>query len=339
MRRARGNRLRTIGAVLAALALLVGTIGSVQAKSSAKASSAAWWQPRPGEAKNWDWQIDEPYNVSRTRTMYDLDLWELADGGPNSYLEYPGHPELPRIHVEEGALAGKVDELHRKGAKVICYLDSGAYEHDENRADRHLFPGFKPNLADIPDNPTRPEPDSVIGWHTNDGQWPGERYLDIRRDSWPKFAHLIWARFALAKRLGCDGVEPDQNDMGPSSGNSPGWEMTDDDQIDWYLEVARQAHALGLSVGLKNGHDLNDRTRFPELVNAFDWALPEECVSLEQCGNLSPFIAAGKAVFAVDYTVNSQTDRRTCQTHVRYDFDGIIKDEPPTSAYRLQCKL
>ncbi|NUP09486.1 MAG: hypothetical protein HOW73_25835, partial [Polyangiaceae bacterium] len=49
-----------------------------------------WWRPAPGEARDWDWQITEPYDTSAPRAMYDLDLFDLATAG--SYLEYPdGH--------------------------------------------------------------------------------------------------------------------------------------------------------------------------------------------------------------------------------------------------------
>ncbi len=49
-------------------------------------------------------------------------------------------------------------------------------------------------------------------------------------------------------------------------------------------------------VGLKN-----DLDQVAELVDWFDWALNEECHQFEECDLLEPFVAAGRAVFGVEY--------------------------------------
>ena len=67
----------------------------------------------------------------------------------------------------------------------------------------------------------------------------------------------------LAVSLGCDGIEPDQNNP---VGNNPGFPITYADEKAWYLEIARQAHALGLSVGMKNGIEIVDSE---EAINKF----------------------------------------------------------------------
>ena len=38
------------------------------------------------------------------------------------------------------------------------------------------------------------------------------------------------------------------------------------------------------------------------MVADFDWSLNEECYQFAECATLSPFIAAGKAVFHTEYT-------------------------------------
>lgn len=134
-------------------------------------------------------------------------------------------------------------------------------------------------------------PSSVIGSGTG---WSGERWLDIRRSSWSLFAPIIWARLDLARSIGCDGVEPDQNNP---IGNSPGFPISLADQTAWYLEVARQAHARGLSVGMKNGIESVGRAT----VAAFDWALNEECFQYDECEVMRRFVSVGKAVFQVEY--------------------------------------
>lgn len=284
---------------------------------------ASWWRPAPGVHADWDWQITEPYELGAARSLYDLDLFDLATEG--SYLETPAGEKLM---LPAGPLAGKIAELHARtpAAIVVCYVDTGAYEH--YRPDAALFPGHHDALADIPDGPVAPEAGSVIGWNTG---WEGERWLDIRPGSRAAFAPIVWARLDLAQRLGCDAVEPDQNNP---LDNDPGFAITVEDQISWYRAVADAAHARGLSVGMKNGHDQDGAVE--QLVDSFDWALPEECAEYDECERLQPFIAAGKAVFAVDY-MGAVDEATACASHVALGFDGLIKDEPPSGAYRVGC--
>jgi hypothetical protein len=175
---------------------------------------------------------------------------------------------------ENGGIVGR---LHTRGIVVICYLDTGAWE------------SYRPDAGEFPA--------SVIG---NSTGWSGERWLDIRRAAWPQFAPIIWRRLDLAKSLGCDGVEPDQNNP---VGNDPGFPITLADQKAWYLEVARQAHARGLSVGMKNGIETVDA----ETAAAFDWALNEECFQYDECDLMRPFLTAGKAVFQVEYKLTTSS--------------------------------
>ncbi len=120
--------------------------------------------------------------------------------------------------------------------------------------------------------------------------------MDIRAGSWSRFAPIIWARFGLAHAIGCDGVEPDENNpaLGQPSRTFP---ITLADEEAWYLEVATRAHAVGLSVGMKNGVEVVDA----DTVAAFDWSLNEECFQYHECATEQPFIDAGKAVFQTEY--------------------------------------
>jgi hypothetical protein len=163
----------------------------------------------------------------------------------------------------------------------------------------------------------------VIGRTTG---WQGERYLDIRRANWSMFAPVIWRRLDLARELGCDGVEPDQNN---AIGNRPGFPITRADEKAWYLEVARQAHARGLSVGMKNGIEIID----DDLVRAFDWALNESCFLYDECGLLEPFRSAGKAIFVVEY---SPPPRGYCKRAGELGFSALVKHEQ-LGAWRRTC--
>lgn len=226
------------------------------------ASAQAVWTPPPGTT--WQWQITGVIDESFDVAMYDIDLFDAAPAG----IEIGAGSG---IFTEQGINAGVIDRLHARGIKAICYVDTGAWEN--YRIDASLFPA------------------SVKG---NTTGWKGELWLDIRETSWPLWTHLMWARLDLAVTIGCDGVEPDENNP---YGNDPGFPITLTDQKKWYLEVASQAHARGLSVGQKNGIETTDA----DTIAAFDWNLNEECRQYNECDVLAPVIAAGKAVFSTEY--------------------------------------
>jgi len=249
---------RTVVAVTAVVAALSLGPASMAAPApqgpTAAPRAASVWTPAPGTT--WQWQISGKVDTSYAVDMYDVDLFEAAPGQVNH---------------------GIIDRLHSRGIVVVCYVDTGAWE------------SYRPDAKKFPR--------SVIGNRTyasTGAPWVGERWLDIRKQSWPKFAPIMWHRLDLAKRLGCDGVEPDENNPW---GNKPGFPITLADQKRWYLKVAAEAHRRGLSVGMKNGVETIDS----DTVAAFDWALNEECFQYHECGVYQPFADAGKAVFQVEY--------------------------------------
>jgi Glycoside-hydrolase family GH114 len=175
----------------------------------------------------------------------------------------------------------------------------------------------------------------VIGRTTG---WDEEYWLDIRPAQWHRFAPIMWARFDLARSIGCDGVEPDQNNP---IGNNPGPPITLADEKAWYLEVARQAHARGLSVGMKNGVEVTDA----DTVAAFDWNLNEECFYYEECDIVDQFIRAGKAVFSTEYIAGDWEQRgytdpielanspEFCPSARQRKFATLIKYEVPDASF------
>ena len=224
--------------------------------------------------------------------MYDVDLQDAVPAARTYSIAGFGSVTWPK-----GQNAGIVARLHRQGRIAICYLDSGAWEN--YRPDAGLFPK------------------SVIG---NSSGWPGERWLDIRPASWSKFEPIILARLDLARDIGCDGVEPDENNP---IGNHPGFPITLANEKAWYLEICAQAHARDLSVGMKNGVEVIDA----DTVSAFDWSLNEECYRYKECSTEDPFVAAGKAVFQTEYmsTFNAAKFNRICTSSSRHDFSTIVK--------------
>ncbi|WP_328222318.1 MULTISPECIES: endo alpha-1,4 polygalactosaminidase [unclassified Streptomyces] len=165
--------------------------------------------------------------------------------------------------------AADVARLHRDGRKVICYINVGAWE--DFRPDKDAFPR------------------SLLG---EENGWAGERWLDIRQSD--VLRPLMERRFDMCRDKGFDAVEPD---LVEGYGNDTGFPLTARDQLTYNRMIADIAHERGLSVGLKN-----DLPQIPQLVADFDFAVNEECAQYDECGRLTPFIEAGKAVFHVEYT-------------------------------------
>jgi hypothetical protein len=186
--------------------------------------------------------------------------------------------------------AAVVAGLHAKGRHVVCYISAGTWE--DWRPDASQFPA------------------SVKG-STNG--WPGEKWLDIRQLS--ILAPIMSARLDLCKQKGFDAIEPDNID---GYTNKTGFPLTAQDQIAYNMWLAAAAHSRGMSIGLKNDIDqVND------LVGAFDWALNEQCFQYNECSTLTPFIKAGKAVFQVEYSMQTP---QFCPKAVSMQFNSMKKN-------------
>lgn len=198
----------------------------------------------------------------------------------------------------------QIDDLHVKGRKVVCYFDT-AYE--PGRPDSAKLAPFKGN--------------AVQGW-------PGQFWLDIRNAT---VVSVMKDRLALAAQKKCDGVEADDVD---SRTNDPGFPITAQDQQGFITMLAQQAHAHGMAYALKN--DLDEVT---QLLPVVDFAVNEECFKYSECDLLKPFVAAGKAVFQVEYTAGtlSQAGPAVCPQANALNFDTLIK-HLDLDAPRFSCR-
>lgn len=195
-----------------------------------------------------------------------------------------------------------IDQLHAQGRVVICYFSAGT--HEDWRPDGHLFP------------------EEVLGTSLPD--WPGERWLDIRQMN--KLDALISDRLDLAVQKSCDGVEPDNLD---AYINDSGFPIQYTDQLAYNRWLAQEAHRRDLSVGLKN-----DLEQIADLLPYFDWALNEGCFTYQECDLLSPFVAAGKAVFGVEYSLDPED---FCLQANALDLDFLSKRRQ-LDAWRQACR-
>ena len=212
--------------------------------------------------------------------------WQLTDTPIDQSIEV----EMYDIDLFEND-ASVVAALHASGRRVICYLNVGGWE--DWRSDAELFSG------------------SVIGKNL-DG-WPGEKWLDIRQMD--LLAPILEARLDICKEKGFDGVEPDNVD---GYLNDTGFPLNYSDQLNFNLWLSAEAHERGLSIGLKN-----DLEQIPDLVDYFDWSLNEECFAYDECELLMPFTEAGKAVFNVEYELETN---EFCQEATALNFNSMRKN-------------
>jgi hypothetical protein len=194
--------------------------------------------------------------------------------------------------------------LHKNGRVVICYFSAGSWE------------SYRPDSAKFPDN---------IKGDPLEPPFADELWIDIRS---PVVRGLMQERLDFAAARGCDAVEPDNVD-GYSNKNGLG--LSAADQIDYNKFIAAEAHARGLSVGLKN-----DLDQLAELAPHFDWALNEECFTYAECDLYADtFISAGKAVFHAEY-VDEGMLKEVCAVTKPLKLSTLIK-HIELDAYRVPC--
>lgn len=225
--------------------------------------------------------------------------WQLTE--PFDLRQPAEIPDLDLFDTPPGVIA----DLKRQGVRLICYINIGAWEE------------WRPDAGDFPD--------AVLG-KGYDG-WAGERWLDIR--ALDALAPLIRARMDLCRDKGFDGIEPDNID---GYDNATGFAIRRADQIRYNLWLAAEAHQRGLSIALKNAPQLLE-----DLAENYDWALLEDCHAQGWCNDLAPFVEAGKAVIAVEYTDQDPDWPEICQQAADAGVQTLLKTRDLTG-WSMRCK-
>lgn len=195
-------------------------------------------------------------------------------------LDLPGTPTAAQLRARYdeieldavGTPASTVAAVHALGRHAVCYVDVGTWER------------WRPDAARFPR--------SVLG--RADQGWPGERWLDIRRQR--VLLPIMAARLERCVRKGFDAVDPDNVD---GVENPTGFPLTARAQLSYDRAIAAMAHADGLTVALKS-----DAGEAAALEPSFDFVVEEQCAQYAECARLAPFVSAHKAVFDVEYTTS-----------------------------------
>jgi len=188
----------------------------------------------------------------------------------------------PTVYDIDGAnsTAENVAAIHAAGAIAVCYVDVGTLE--QGRPDYDSFPT------------------SVIGPAVQG--WPGENWLLVTAANQSTILPLMKARFVnWCQAKGFDAIEPDNLDAWTNISG-----VTESDNVAYDLAIGQLAHALPLSIGLKNVMTDLDSSQYASFLALFDWALNEQCYEYSECSTYTApgsFLPAGKAVFDVEYNV------------------------------------
>ena len=212
--------------------------------------------------------------MARTAALTALGIF-IIGGGEQAYWDWQlTHPYDLDINVKVLAL-DKDDHdretimgLRERGVKPVCYVSIGTWE--EYRDDIGRFP------------------EEALGKPL--GEWPDERYVDIRR---PEIGQIMKDRIADCAARGFLAVEMDNMDV---YDNDSGFDLTREDALGYIREMAAFAKAQGLEVAQKNVPEL-----VPELVSQMDFIMVEECYAYDFCDDLKPYVDAGKDVLAIEY--------------------------------------
>ncbi|XP_061196629.1 uncharacterized protein LOC133204902 [Saccostrea echinata] len=182
-----------------------------------------------------------------------------------------------------------------KGKRVVCYFSAGTYEN------------WRPDKDDFPSDALG---NKMIHW---ENEW----WVDIRDT---RIRNIMAKRIALAKRHGCDAVDPDNVD---GYTNQNGLGLTATNQLDFNRFLATEAHNHELAIGLKN-----DLKQIHDLIHNFDFAINESCEQYHECHYYQPFFDARKPVFHIEYvdsTSEAHSHRSTICSNRPSDMNTIIK--------------
>ncbi|MEZ0164198.1 endo alpha-1,4 polygalactosaminidase [Kineococcus sp. LSe6-4] len=300
--RRRATSLAVAAAITAVLSCLPGCTQDGRGTAGATTVPA----PRAGggqEMVERDPQVHVPRRERRVRPPAPA-RWQPQPGSAWQWQlsgELDLSLDVPVYDVDWEVPRSVVDRLRADGRRVICYVSVGTVE--SYREDADSFPEV-----------VRGEPLA---------DWPDERWLDVRRLD--LLAEPLLRRLDVCRAKGFDAVEPDNVD---AYTNRSGFPLTAQDQLRFNRWIARAAHERGLAVGLKN-----DVGQAAELVDDFDFAVNEQCRRYEECDALQPFVAAGKAVFHVEY---GMTPEEFCAAPPLPGFSSMLKNVE-LDAYRFTC--
>ncbi len=255
------------------------------------ATAGPCWQPSPDT--RWQYQLQAtltPAGTCAFPATAGIDVGIGATPFTGGGVVHPAVYDIDFLTDPACAPGGSIDTdataavaaIHAAGARAICYVDAGT------------------------DEPFRPDHPAYVAFDQGCGGclfgkavsgFREEHWLDIENDQGQRTFVLaqVAARLDRCRADGFDAVEFDNVD---AYANDTGLAISAGAQLLFNTALANLAHARGLTAALKN-----DLGQVPVLLPYFDMAINEQCQQFDECAALDPFLAAGKAVFQVEYHV------------------------------------
>lgn len=220
-----------------------------------------------------------PPTAASAPATHEAPAWR-PEVGASFQIQLTGTPDLSLlvdVYILDGesATADQVRRVRQGGARAVCYLSVGSFEDWRHDAGRF--------------------PDEVVGKPLP--AWPGERWLDVTRLD--VLLPIMADRIDACAAKGFDAIDPDNTD---AFQQDTGFAIDPEHQVAYQRALAREAHARGLAIGLKNNPEQLD-----ELADVVDFAVNEECVEDRECALYDDFLASGKAVLNIEYAGTTAT--------------------------------
>jgi hypothetical protein len=276
------------------------------------------------------WDITETAPLASTPTPGSAQLkpgmawqWQLTGTVDETVLDSVNGPKMYDIDMFS-ATSALISRLKAKGIYVVCYVESGDWAKG------------RPDAGDYAP--------AILGRAI--GGFPDEKFVNVKALDGPAgptgktLRQIMSARLDLAKSKGCDGIEPDLDDLHTYN---TGFSISMDQMVAYNKAVIDMGHVRGMTVGLKNGASGGTFEK-KMLAAGADWALNEECNQYDECGGYKAFIDAGKPVFQVEYLDNQRVryggTTGTCAKNNAANFDGIVKDSSSklSALPRIACR-
>ncbi len=293
------------------LAVVIATLAIAACGGSGEADATGATEPpaiTPPPNARWQYQLEAARTGHEATGRINVGICRPPAGGGACVrpvvIDFDPYLDERGVTPDTTLNTKAVDALHDRGGYAVCYVDAGSIER------------------------YRPDFDQFKRWDRSHGgtllgnpfskRFPNEYWANIGAAKQRAYLlKMMDARTEKCEQAGFDAVEYDVVAAHESGKKVTGFAVSAADQLAYNRGLAAIGHSRGLAVGLKN-----DLSQARDLVDDFDFAINEECAGYDECKLLKPFVAAGKPVFHVEYTL---PPRRFCPEGDRLGFNSIKK--------------
>jgi hypothetical protein len=222
--------------------------------------------------------VPKPTNTFLIQTALPIDPSSPTDLGDGNYTYRGTLAGPPNVYIVNAATLTSdiVDQLHARGAKVICQVP---------------LVQWHPNTVDA----------TSAGWNYVKGPAAGNGayWLDVKPGdpNYQRLRGLMTLQFEHCGQMSVDGIIGDTADILGAHVSLGGSPITAADLQTYLTSLVQIAHSIGMSIGQTDNLALT-----PALEPSFDFAVVNNCFSHGTCAATAPYAAAHKAIFEIETT-------------------------------------